>query len=36
MMIKIKEDEKGALKATLESEKRQMDHEFGKIKAQLD
>ena len=36
MMIKMKEDEKGALKATLESEKRQMDNEFGKLRAQLD
>lgn len=36
MMIKMKEDEKGALKATLESEKFVMDTEFNKLRVQLD
>ena len=36
MMIKMKEDEKGALKATLESEKSAMDFEFNKLRVQLD
>ena len=35
-MIKIKEDEKGTLKATLETEKHQQDAEFSKIRHQLD
>ena len=36
MMIKMKEDEKGALKATLEREKFVMDTEFNKLRVQLD
>ena len=35
-MIKMKEDEKGALKATLEDEKKEMDNEFHKLREQLD
>ena len=36
MMIKMKEDEKGQIKATLETEKRHMDSEFNKLRTQLD
>ena len=36
MMIKMKEDEKGQLKATLDTEKRQIDSEFNKLRSQLD
>ena len=32
MMIKMKEDDKGMLKATLENEKREMDLEFNKLR----
>lgn len=35
-MIKMKEDEKGTLKATLENEKREQDLEFMKLRKQLD
>ena len=35
-MIKMKEDEKGSLKATLENEKQQKDAEFSKLRQQLD
>ena len=31
-MIKMKEDEKGALKAQLETEKKQQDAEFAKLR----
>ena len=36
MMIKMKEDQKGTLKATLDTEKRQIDSEFNKLRVQLD
>ena len=35
-MIKMKEDEKGNLKATLENEKRQLDHEIKKLRNAVD
>ena len=35
-MIKMKEDEKGNLKATLENEKKDQDFEFAKLRKQLD
>ena len=35
-MIKMKEDEKGTLKATLETEKKHQDFEFSKLRKQLD
>lgn len=35
-MIKMKEDEKGNLKATLENEKHEQDFEFAKLRKQLD
>ena len=36
MMIKMKEDEKGAKKAQLETEKRQIDNDFSQLRMQLD
>jgi len=35
-MIKMKEDDKGKLKATLEDEKRDQDFQFAKLRKQLD
>ena len=35
-LIKIKEDEKGDLKSTIESEKKEQDAEINKLKMQLD
>ena len=35
-LIKIKEDEKGGLKSTIENEKRDQDNEIQKLKMRLD
>ena len=35
-MIKMKEDEKGNLKSTIENEKNDQDAEFDKLRMQLD